>query len=134
MVLSEETRQIEENTQDLAIKNYKTFIETADSSRTIFKEFSEISKNLDVLIEKLPNLTTQCETFVQRSSEINSALRLNSLTLKKHKELLEILELPQLMESCIREEKYEEALELAAYVQRLGVKFANVAVINVNSN
>lgn len=65
--------------------------------------------------------------------EINSASRLNSLTMKKHVELLEILELPQLMESSIREEKYEDALELAAYVQKLGSKFDNVPVINVSN-
>lgn len=52
--------------------------------------------------------------------------------MKKHIELLEILELPQLMESSIRDEKYEDALELASYVQKLGAKFENVPVVNVN--
>lgn len=65
--------------------------------------------------------------------EINSASRLNSLTMKKHVELLEILELPQLMESSIRKEKYEDALELASYVQKLNAKFENVRVVNVRS-
>lgn len=62
--------------------------------------------------------------------EINTASRLNSLTMKKHVELLEILELPQLMESSIREEKYDDALELAAYVQKLRIKLGNIPIYN----
>lgn len=34
------------------------------------------------------------------------------------------------MDTCIRENKYEEALELAAHVQKMGNKHANIAVIN----
>lgn len=52
--------------------------------------------------------------------------------MKKHVDLLEILELPQLMELSIREEKYEDALELAAYVQKMGTSFEKVAIVNVN--
>lgn len=62
--------------------------------------------------------------------EINTASRLNSLTMKKHVELLEILELPQLMESSIREEKYDDALELAAYVQKLRIKLGSIPIYN----
>lgn len=73
------------------------------------------------------------DEFVKITLEINSASRLNSLTMKKQVELLEILELPQLMESSIKEEKYEDALELASYVQKLGSKFENVPVVNVSA-
>lgn len=70
------------------------------------------------------------DEFVKTTLEINTASRLNSLTMKKHVELLEILELPQLMESSIREEKYDDALELAAYVQKLRIKLGNIPIYN----
>jgi conserved oligomeric Golgi complex subunit 8 len=94
-------------------------------------EFVETEKRVDCLIEKLPIFTAKCEQFINRSSEINTARRLNSLTLKKNAQLLEILELPQLMDSCIKEGKYEEALELAAYVQQMGTKLGHIPVIEV---
>lgn len=54
--------------------------------------------------------------------------RLNSLTLTRNAQLLEILELPQLMDSFIKDGLYEDALELAAYVRRLYVKHPEIPI------
>lgn len=130
--LSEDNRAVVEQTQDLAISNYKTFIQTSECSRRIYTEFKETEQQLDHLIEKLPNLTEKCEKFIKTSSEIAASRRLNSLTLRRNAQLLEILELPQLMDTCIYQGKYEEALELAAHVQRMGTKHGDIPVINVS--
>uniref|UniRef100_A0AAG5DKM5 Conserved oligomeric Golgi complex subunit 8 n=1 Tax=Anopheles atroparvus TaxID=41427 RepID=A0AAG5DKM5_ANOAO len=127
--LQDEHRQNVEQTQDLAISNYHTFIRTAESSREIYREFIETEQKLDCLGDKWPKFIAACQSFQQSSTEINAARRLNSLTLMRNAELLEILELPQLMDTCIREGKYEEALELSAYVQRLATKHGNIPVI-----
>lgn len=128
--LQNENQEIVEQTQDLAISNYKTFIKTAECSRNIQGEFKDTATKLDELMTKLPDFSKKCELFVERSKKITEARRLNTLTLKNNAQLLEILELPQLMNTCIREEKYEEALELSAHVQRVGSKCGNIPVIN----
>lgn len=130
--LTEDNRAVVEQTQDLAITNYKTFIQTSECSRRIYTEFKETEHQLDQLTEKLPNLTETCEKFIKTSSEIAASRRLNSLTLRRNAQLLEILELPQLMDTCIFQGKYEEALELAAHVQRMGTKHGDIPVINVS--
>ncbi|XP_053684204.1 conserved oligomeric Golgi complex subunit 8 [Sabethes cyaneus] len=127
--LQDETKQNVEQTQDLAVNNYRTFIETAECSREIYRKFVETEKRIGCLDKKLPDFETTCQRFLGSSSNINSARRLNSLTLTRNAELLEILEIPQLMETCIRENKYDEALELAAYVQRVGSKHGDIPVI-----
>ncbi|XP_042776686.1 conserved oligomeric Golgi complex subunit 8 isoform X2 [Panthera leo] len=67
--------------------------------------------------------------FVKEAEEISSNRRMNTLTLNRHTEILEILEIPQLMDTCVRNSYYEEALELAAYVRRLERKYSSIPVI-----
>lgn len=132
--LLDDLNNLDLQTQEIAFSNYPAFIKTAESSRQVLKGWNETTKNVESLIDKLPKFSEKCDTFVKTTLEIQSSSRLNSLTMKRHLELLEILELPQLMESSIREEKYEDALELASYVQKLGEKFEKVPVVNVRND
>ncbi|KAH9367987.1 hypothetical protein HPB48_010092 [Haemaphysalis longicornis] len=117
--LAEEKALVLEQTQKLAFENYKTFIKTAQCSKDIFKEFGVVEGKLDALQVKLPEFAKKCQQFGQQSQQITTRWRQMSQMLSKHPQLLEVLELSQLMETCVRNGCYDEALELAAYVRRL---------------
>lgn len=76
-------------------------------------------------------LAPVCRNFLKEAEEIGCSRRMNTLTLNRHTEILEILEIPQLMDTCVRNSYYEEALELAAYVRRLERKYSSIPVIQV---
>lgn len=126
--LKNEKQHILEQTQDLAFKNYKTFIQTAECSREIFKQFHDVEGTLDSLVGKIPKLEQECEKFANTTKDINKSRHLNSITLTRHAQLLEILELAQLMESFVKDEQYENALELTSYIRRLGAKHPEITI------
>ncbi|XP_050308003.1 conserved oligomeric Golgi complex subunit 8 [Anthonomus grandis grandis] len=128
--LENEHQIIQEQTQDLAVSNYKTFIETAECSKELFTQFNVIEHKLDQLLVDLPNFQEKCSRFSQTTGQISNLRKLNSLTLTKNAQLLEILELPQLMNSFINDELYEDALELAAYVRKLCSKYRDIPIFN----
>ncbi|KAM9860612.1 conserved oligomeric Golgi complex subunit 8 [Aulostomus maculatus] len=127
--LSEERAQILQQTRELAFSNYQTFIRTADCTEHIYRDFGRVESSVSSLLDKLPGFGEKCRGFMKEAEEIGLSRRMNSLTLNRHTEILEILEIPQLMDTCVRNGYYEEALELAAYVRRLEKKHASLPVI-----
>ncbi|XP_075432600.1 conserved oligomeric Golgi complex subunit 8 isoform X3 [Ascaphus truei] len=127
--LREERGHILQQTRDLAFSNYKTFIRTAECTEQIYRDFGQVEGSVAQLLHKLPGFQESCRGFVKQAEEISSSRRMNTLTLNRHTEILEILEIPQLMDTCVRNGYYEEALELAAYVKRMEKKHSSIPVI-----
>ncbi|XP_074523137.1 conserved oligomeric Golgi complex subunit 8 [Halichoeres trimaculatus] len=127
--LAEERAQILQQTRELAFSNYQTFIRTADCTEHIYRDFGRVESSVSRLLDKLPSFGERCRGFMKEAEEIGTSRRMNSLTLNRHTEILEILEIPQLMDTCVRNGYYEEALELAAYVKRLEKKHSSLPVI-----
>ena len=93
--------------------------QNAESVRRLRSEFDGVHGRLDQLAEALPVLEARCRTFLDAITRIGEARKANSLVLQYHPQLLELLELPQLMETCVRNGYFEEALELEAHVAQL---------------
>ncbi|MBN3316639.1 COG8 protein, partial [Atractosteus spatula] len=127
--LAEERAQILQQTRELAFCNYKTFIRTADCTQEIYRDFGRVESSVSRLLDKLPGFGEKCRAFMTEAEDIGASRRMNSLTLNRHTEILEILEIPQLMDTCVRNGYYEEALELAAYVRRLEKKHCCLPVV-----
>ncbi len=70
---------------------------------------------------QIPSLSSRLKEFRRRTAE--EALTLSSLSslLKNQDQLLEILEIPSLMETCVRSEQYDAALELRGFVDKMRV-------------
>lgn len=124
-----ELTAIQNQTQELAFNNYKTFIQAADCSHTVFTQFNKSEESLDSLIKKFPDMSVKCDEFLKKAKEIKGWRRVNTLCLTKHSSVLQILEVVQLLETVIKDGMYEEALQLAAFVRRMAKTHQNVPIL-----
>eukprot|EP00753_Platysulcus_tardus_P021227 PLAT8687.2.p1 GENE.PLAT8687.2~~PLAT8687.2.p1 ORF type:complete len:673 (+),score=265.79 PLAT8687.2:259-2019(+) len=77
------------------------------------------SGKVEALKEELPPLRAACDSVRATADLIRQRHARNRRTLLQHTSLIELLEVPQLMETCVRNGLFEEALQLAAFANTL---------------
>uniref|UniRef100_UPI00358EE0E7 conserved oligomeric Golgi complex subunit 8 n=1 Tax=Myxine glutinosa TaxID=7769 RepID=UPI00358EE0E7 len=127
--LTAESAKTAKQTRDIAGQHYRTFIRAAECSAGVLQDFVLVERRLQAVLEALPGLAGRCENLGSQGQELCRRRRVNSLALARHTHLLEVLEIPQLMHTCVRNGYYDEALELIGYVKRLERKHSSVPVI-----
>ncbi|CAN1120899.1 Conserved oligomeric Golgi complex subunit 8 [Linum perenne] len=128
-LLRVDAERIERQMQEVAVGNYRAFIAAADALNAIREEVSYIDKHLESLISEIPKLTSGCTEFIESAEEILEKRKMNQTLLLNHSTLLDLLEIPQLMDTCVRNGNYDEALDLEAYVGKLSTMHPKLPVI-----
>ncbi|CAF1056991.1 unnamed protein product [Rotaria sp. Silwood1] len=108
----------------LIFDNYSTFIQTAECSKNISNDFSTIEERLSIILKQLDEFSFGCQKFIRETEQTNYLRKQNMFTLQKYPQILEILEIPQLMDTCVRNDYFDEALEIVTYCKRLERKFS----------
>ncbi|KAL9265776.1 Conserved oligomeric Golgi complex subunit 8-like protein [Drosera capensis] len=128
-LLRVDAERIQKQMQEVAVSNYRAFISGAEALRQVREEVSAIDRHLESLITEVPNLTNGCTEFVESAEKILDKRKMNQILLANHSTLLDLLEIPQLMDTCIRNGNYDEALDLEAFVSKLSTMHPKNPVI-----
>ncbi|KAK7345206.1 hypothetical protein VNO77_15784 [Canavalia gladiata] len=121
--------RIRRQMQEVAVGNYRSFIAAADALIAIRQEVSSIDNHLESLINEIPKLTSGCTEFIESAEQILEKRKMNQTMLANHSTLLDLLEIPQLMDTCVRNGNYDEALDLEAFVGKLSTMHPKLPVI-----
>lgn len=121
--------RIQRQMQEVAVANYRAFISAADALVAIREEVSSIDKHLESMIAEIPKLTSGCNEFLDSAEHILEKRKMNQTLLGNHSTLLDLLEIPQLMDTCVRNGNYDEALDLEAFVCKLSAMHPKLPVI-----
>ncbi|PWA74855.1 conserved oligomeric Golgi complex component-related protein [Artemisia annua] len=128
-LLRVDAERIRRQMQEVAVNNYRAFISAADALVQIRNEVSDIDKHLETMIAEVPKLTSGCSEFIDSAENILEKRKMNQTLLANHSTLLDLLEIPQLMDTCVRNGNYDEALDLEAYVSKLSTMHPKLPVI-----
>jgi len=128
--IKSEKESVASGTRTLAFEHYPTFIATSDCGKDAAVHLEASHKHVENLAENLPPLRQACLDFESEAKSLSMKRKSTSLVLARHTRLLEILELPQLVETCVRNGHYDEALELRQYASRIAKKLGNIPIVN----
>ena len=128
-MLQDKQTEIQRSIEQLAVSNYRTFVDTAEAVHGAHQSVVELEAGLGLLETELPRFSTKCSEFVQRSASIRQQQHLNRLMIDNQVALLELLEIPQLMDTCVRSALFDEALDLYHYATALVRRHPHIGII-----
>lgn len=128
-LLKDDQVRIQRQLEETAFKNYKAFVATAECVEKVEQGLSDIGKELSSIHDRVPAIERDASAY---ENTLESHLReqtQNKLVVANASQVQEILEVKQLMETCIRHGSYDEALDLEAFVNKLTVLHPNVSIV-----
>ncbi|KZT22621.1 Dor1-domain-containing protein [Neolentinus lepideus HHB14362 ss-1] len=128
--LSSTSAQLTNALTTLCHTNYKTFLSLHSTTNTLSDTLSSVTSSLTSLIsDALPALETSTRSFGESSKSVLSERRKTSLVLDQYDKLHDLLEIPSLVESCVRNGYFQEALDLSAHTNTLAKRFPDIPII-----
>ncbi|KZT08821.1 Dor1-domain-containing protein [Laetiporus sulphureus 93-53] len=121
--LSSSSAQLTNALTTLCYTSYPTFLLIHATTSTFTSSLSSLSSSLDALISSLPALENSARSFAEDTREIQKERRKAALVLEHHDKLYDVLSLPLLLDSCVRNHNYTDALLLANHSNSLSQRF-----------
>ena len=113
----EKAKRIKEEMKDLSVQHYDIHLKQHAFLCAVESETRNISQKVhEIENENIANLETALRSLKQVGDNIVDEHKRNIETLSHHTQLLELLEIPQLLDTCVRNKLYDEALDLRSFV------------------
>lgn len=113
----------------LCNQEYSTFLSLHGASSKLSDTLESFASSLDSLLEAIPSLESETREFSESTKIIQASRKKASLILEQHDKLLDILQIPQLIDTCVRNGYYSEAMDLSAQSSALLKRFPTIPVI-----
>ncbi|CAB1114659.1 unnamed protein product [Ectocarpus sp. CCAP 1310/34] len=120
--LHAEAIAVDEALHTLSLDHYRVFIQNQECVRHVRAQGKEMEGHLASLLTEVHGLGAEFSVFQREAAELVGGHKRNRQTLKHHmqaRSLVELLEVPQLMDACVRSDLMEEALSIATFASTL---------------
>ncbi|KAI8093475.1 Dor1-like family-domain-containing protein [Halteromyces radiatus] len=123
-LLRSNQQQLQQEAQQLAFTEYPSFLHAESCRRGFGSTLDDVDQHLNELLsEAAPALQQACEAFTSQAKDIVQERAKMTRVLEHQLVLMDLIELPQLMDTCVWNEYYAEAMDLAAHVRLLQVRY-----------
>ncbi|KAF9068539.1 Dor1-like family-domain-containing protein [Rhodocollybia butyracea] len=119
-VLQTQSHHLTSSLTSLTHTSYPTFVSLYASTSALTSSLSQLSSSLDSLVnESLPALESSVSSWNTETASVLNTRRKTVTVLEIHDKLRDLLDIPLLMNTCVRNSYFSEALSLAAHAQAL---------------
>ena len=128
--LDEEKKDLELQLSRLAKREYHSFVATASHGDAIATAFTGFDTKISRVQNTIPSLDHAVSQFnIFAKSHLAEREKVQNL-LANHDRLLDILEMPSLVSTCVKNGYFSEAIQLSTHVRRLStVHYADVKLV-----
>jgi hypothetical protein len=115
--LTTQSHTLTSSLTSLTHTSYPTFLSLHTTTNSLRSSLASLSSSLDTLIdESLPALESAAKEFKERSGpEVLGERTKARVVLEQHDKLRDLLDVPVLIDTCVRNGMYSEALSLASH-------------------
>eukprot|EP01084_Bolivina_argentea_P094689 170245_1 len=121
--LHAESHQVEQMQQAHSVENYSVFIINQECVENVKTGCSKIREGLENLHLELGNLKQILKDAEGEVMSIQKRYTTNRQTLQHHAQLADLLDVPYLMDACVRNGLYDESLKLAEFIKALEQRY-----------
>ncbi|KAF9492107.1 Dor1-domain-containing protein [Pleurotus eryngii] len=110
----------------LAHTSYPTFLAVHQSNSALNSSLNTLSTSLDTLVsDSLPALEQRASDWKNQTESVLKERKRARVVLEQHEKLRDLLDIPLLIDTCVRNGYFGEALSLAAHARSLATLFDN---------
>lgn len=128
-LLKADQDHLRKQAEESAVKHYKAFINTASCLEAAKEEMQGLAGHVDALLQDIPVLDRICDQFVTTAKALQAKQTENKQLQSNHATMLELLEVPQLMDTCVRNGNYDDALDLKGFISKLAFMHSDLKVV-----
>lgn len=117
--LATESDILSSDLTQLCHSQHKTFLSLRSASNALSNSLGSLTSSLNSMLDEwIPSLEAEARMFSESTKGIQQSRAKASLVLEHHERLLDVLELPHLLATCIKNGYYSEALDLATHFEK----------------
>ena len=134
--INEELGKLKIETEEMSVQNYTAHIDNHRCLTAGIKGLKSMDKDLNGFSENISGVKEEGTKFLNNAAHLVDRHKEFQSTMQQYNQILQLLEIPQLLDACIKRQAFEDALRLAGFVEKLtkrhGVLYASANSGNEN--